>query len=126
LARALPRPDRSLSKGMLKISTIDDAHQRRLVLEGKLIGPWAAELRSACDAARAGLDGGDLIVDMEHLTAISQEGENVLLELIQEGVKFRCRGVFTKQVLKQVARRANEALEKSIGDCTKPGSRSQQ
>jgi len=31
----------------------------------------------------------------------------VLFELIQKGVKFRCRGVFTKHVLKQVARRAN-------------------
>jgi hypothetical protein len=30
-----------------------------------------------------------------------------LFELIQQGVKFRCRGVFTKLVLKQVARRAN-------------------
>jgi hypothetical protein len=31
----------------------------------------------------------------------------VLFELIQKGVKFRCRGVFTKHVLKQVVRRAN-------------------
>jgi hypothetical protein len=31
----------------------------------------------------------------------------VLFELIQKGVKFRCRGVFAKHVLKQVARRAN-------------------
>jgi hypothetical protein len=44
---------------------------------------------------------------MKHVTAIGREGENVLFELIQQGVKFRCRGVFTKLVLKQVARRAN-------------------
>jgi hypothetical protein len=44
---------------------------------------------------------------MRHVTAISQEGENVLFELIQKGVKFRCHGVFTKHVLKQVVRRAN-------------------
>lgn len=92
---------------MLKISTIEGKDERRLVVEGKLVGPWAAELKSVCEETRHDLRGRGLIIDMRHLTAISQEGENVLFELIQKGVKFRCRGVFTKHVLKQVARRAN-------------------
>jgi hypothetical protein len=29
---------------MLKISLVDSARQRRLVVEGKLVAPWAAEL----------------------------------------------------------------------------------
>jgi len=33
--------------GMLKISVIDRRTERRLVLEGKLIAPWVAELRTA-------------------------------------------------------------------------------
>lgn len=92
-------------KGMLKISIEDGPGQRCLVVEGKLIGPWAAELRSACDMARAGLDSGTLVVDMKHVTAIGQEGEKVLLELMNEGVRFRCHGLFTKHVVKQIARR---------------------
>jgi hypothetical protein len=103
---------------MLKISITDSPNQRRLVLEGKLIGPWAEELRSAYDVARAGLDGAELVIDMKHVTAISQEGENVLLELIQQGVKFRCRGVFTKHVLRQVARRASHSLREAKRYCT--------
>ena len=59
------------------------------------------------EKANADLFGRKLVIDMKHVTAISQEGENVLFELIQKGVKFRCSGVFTKHVLKQVARRAN-------------------
>ena len=90
---------------MLKISVIDSRRQRRLILEGKLIAPWLAELSAACDRARADLDGRDLLVDVKHLTAISPEGENVLLELMNDGVKFRSYGVFTKQILRQVARR---------------------
>ena len=66
-----------------------------------------AELRSACENVNTDLLGRKLVIDMRHVTAISQEGENVLFELIQKGVKFRCRGVFTKHVLKQLARRAN-------------------
>ena len=30
---------------MLKISIIEGHTQRRLIVEGKLVGPWAAELR---------------------------------------------------------------------------------
>jgi hypothetical protein len=90
---------------MLKISVIDSRKLRRLILEGKLVAPWAAELKAACDRARANLDGRDFVVDVKHLTAINHEGENQLLELMKDGVKFRSRGVFTKHVLRQVARR---------------------
>jgi hypothetical protein len=78
-----------------------------LIVEGKLVGPWAAELRSACENVNTDLFGRKLVIDLRHVTAISQEGENVLFELIQKRVKFRCHGVFTKHVLKQVVRRAN-------------------
>jgi hypothetical protein len=92
---------------MLKISIIEGHTQRRLIVEGRLVGPWAAELRSASEKANTDLVGRKLVIDMKHVTAISQEGENVLFELIQKGAKFRCSGVFAKHVLKQVARRAN-------------------
>jgi hypothetical protein len=106
---------------MLKISLVDGHARRRLIVEGKLIAPWAAVLRIACKNARADLRGRELIVEMQHVTAISQEGENLLLELMNEGVKFHCRGIFTKQVLKQVARRA-----KTIGqDASSPRPSSQ-
>jgi hypothetical protein len=92
---------------MLKISIMEGHTQRRLIVEGKLVGPWAAVLRGACEKANTDLFGRKLVIDMKHVTAISQEGENVLFELIQQGVKFLCRGVFTKHVLKQVAHRAS-------------------
>ncbi|HWY56693.1 MAG TPA: hypothetical protein VNZ03_19660 [Terriglobales bacterium] len=92
---------------MLKISIIEGHSERRLIVEGKLVGPWVAELRGAYEKANTDLFGRKLVIHMRHVTAISQEGENVLFELIQQGIKFRCREVFTKHILKQVARRAN-------------------
>jgi hypothetical protein len=92
---------------MLRITIIEDHTHRRLIVEGKLVGPWAAELRDACQKATTDLFSRKLVIDLKHVTAISQEGENVLFELIQKRVKFRCRGVFTKHVFKQVARRAS-------------------
>jgi hypothetical protein len=96
---------------MLKISLVDNPKQRRVIVEGKLIEPWTAELRNACQAARADLRGRELVIEMKHVTTISQEGENVILELIKGGIRFRCHGVFTKHVLKELARRASRNLE---------------
>jgi len=90
---------------MLRISKFDGRNEHRLILEGKLIAPWVAELNNACEAARSDLDGRELVIEVKNLTAISQEGEDALLELMSQGVKFRCRGVFTKHVLRQLARR---------------------
>ena len=98
---------------MLKISLIDSARRRRLIVEGKLIAPWAAELRCVCEKARVDLRGRELVIEMKHITNISQEGENVIVELISGGNKFRCRGVFTKHVLKELTRRANRDLRET-------------
>jgi hypothetical protein len=100
-----------MGEAMLKISLIDSARWRRLIVEGKLIAPWAAELKSACEKARADLRGRELIIEMRHITAINQEGENVILDFINEGIKFRCEGVFTKQVVKELTRRAGRNVD---------------
>ena len=100
---------------MLKISLVDKAMQRRVVVEGKLIAPWTAELRNACQEARADLRDRELVIEMKHVTTISQEGENVILELLNAGIRFRCHGVFTKQVVKELTRRASRNLGTRAG-----------
>jgi hypothetical protein len=46
-----------------------------LLVEGKLIAPWAAEPRIACERARADLRGRELVIEMKQITMISQEGK---------------------------------------------------
>ena len=91
---------------MLKISIIEARNERRLVLDGSLIAPWTAELMSACDRARTDLDGRELVVNLADVAVISKEGEAALIALMNEGIKIRCRGVFTKLLVRQLARRA--------------------
>ena len=90
---------------MLKISIVEGRKQRRLVVEGRLVAPWCDELKAACERARSGLNGRELVIDLKSLTTISEAGENALVELMKQGVKARCCGVFTKYVLKQLTRR---------------------
>jgi hypothetical protein len=89
---------------MLKITVVDDASRRRLIVEGKLIPPWAAELATAYQTAKADLQNRELIVDLRNLTAISSEGEDALLQLMHEKVKF-LGGVYVKEVLRQLGRK---------------------
>jgi hypothetical protein len=91
---------------MLRISVTDSRTKRRLVLEGKLIGPWVAELRKASKAARGEIADRALVVDVKNVCVISEEGENALLELMSEGAMFRCSGVVTKHLIQQLRRRS--------------------
>jgi hypothetical protein len=88
---------------MPKISILDTSIQRRLVIGGKLIASWAALLMSVWRKATADLNGRELVIDVEGLTAITEDGENILLELMQEGESFRSCGLYTKQVLKRLS-----------------------
>jgi hypothetical protein len=76
----------------------------------KLMAPWAAELRNACQVASAALRNRELVTEMKHVTTIGQEAQNVIVDLLNRGIKFRCNGVFTKHVLRQLTRRANRNL----------------
>jgi hypothetical protein len=96
---------------MLKISILDTPNCRRLVIEGKLIAPWASELTSAWRQATVDLNDRELVVDVKGLTAITEDGENVLFELMREGARFRSSGVFTKQVLKRLARKIRRNVQ---------------
>jgi hypothetical protein len=93
---------------MLKISLVDNTRQRRVIVEGKLIAPWTTELRSACQEAKVDLRGRELVIEMKHVTTIGQEGENVILELINGGIRFRCHGLFAKHVVKELTRRRKQ------------------
>jgi anti-anti-sigma regulatory factor len=87
---------------MLKISVINGPRQRRLVVEGSLVGPSVAELLSEYTEAKEHLDGRELVIDITSLSAISAAGEDALLQLIADHARFHS-GVFTKEVLKQLA-----------------------
>jgi hypothetical protein len=89
---------------MLKITVVEEQRRRRLIVEGKLIAPWAAELTSAYQTARTDLQDRELTVDLRSLTGISPEGEAILLHLMREKAKFLC-GVYMKEVVRHLARK---------------------
>ena len=77
-------------------------------MEGTLIGPWVAELRTSWRNAYQERGGRKLIVDLRNLTTISREGEDAIFDLVKEGAKFSCGKVLTKHVRKQLARKKQQ------------------
>ena len=98
---------------MLKITIFENGTKRQLVLEGKLVAPWTKELKNVVQSAADTYDHLELIIDLRSVTAISADGEEVLLTLMDKGARFRASGVFTRQVLKNLSRRSRITRETS-------------
>jgi anti-anti-sigma regulatory factor len=91
---------------MLKITAIDNEQKLTLVLEGKLVDPWVAELERSWTEVQHANDRRGIVVDLKDVTVISQRGENVLFQMMSEGATLNCcRGVLTRHVLEQLKRR---------------------
>ena len=101
---------------MFKISIVETRGERRLVLEGKLVSPWTAEVESAWRSAGQETQRRRLVVDLTNVTLISRDGEDTLLKLMREGARFSCGDVLTRHVLKQVARRCRCQKAGKCGD----------
>ena len=102
---------------MLKITVIEGTRRRRLIVEGKLIAPWATELTAAYQTARTDLRDRELIVDLRSLTAIGPEGEEVLLQLMRDKAKFLC-GVYMKEVLRQLGLKTRDSGRDAAAEYT--------
>lgn len=96
---------------MLKISIFENGTRRQVVLEGKLTAPWTDEVKDVVQHAAARGSHLELVIDVRSVTAISTDGEEVLLTFMEQGARFRVSGVFMRQVLKNLSRRSRLARE---------------
>ena len=79
---------------MLRITILDHGGWATVKLEGRLVGPWAEELRSTVLAAMPRFDR--LQVDLSDVTFADVAGEEVLVWLHRLGADFQGVGVFSE------------------------------
>lgn len=84
---------------MLRITIADFPEGQRWSLEGRLVGPWAAELISLWRTRRLQRDARKCIVELNHVTFIDRAGEAALAEIMSQGVEVIAGGVYTRQRL---------------------------
>jgi hypothetical protein len=90
---------------MLRISVVESDGQKKLVLEGTLVPPWTAEVEKAWQGATSGASDRKPMIDLQNVTDINRDGEETLYKLMGQGARFRCVDVFTKDVLRRVAKK---------------------
>jgi hypothetical protein len=103
-----------MNRQMLKISKAETPTQCRLIFQGRMAGTGVTELRTMCALLKTELKGRALVIDMKDVVLISQEGENVLLQLIDRGAKLRPAGVLAKGLLRPLAQRSKKQISELI------------
>lgn len=90
---------------MFKLSIVQTHGQQKLVLEGTLVPPWTAEVEKAWQVVAGDASDRKPMIDLANVTAINKEGEETLYKLMSQGARFRCVDVFTRHVLKRLAKK---------------------
>ncbi|MGA7315153.1 MAG: hypothetical protein WBX22_14380 [Silvibacterium sp.] len=68
---------------MLKISINDDMFAATLKVEGKIVGPWAAELNRVWRHLWASTNQKTLRLDICNVTFIDRDGTRILREIVR-------------------------------------------
>lgn len=71
-------------------------------MQGRLVGPWVDELRSAWEKAHQEGDARRRIVELINLSFIDRNGEGILAEILAEGAEFIASGIYTTYVLSKI------------------------
>lgn len=107
---------------MLKITTQSGPKLTKLFLEGRLAGPWVAELER-CWHEVASSQQSHATVDLSGVTFIDPEGKALLTKMWQRGAKLHASGCLTTCIVEEIMK-TDRAWKKSMkADCT-DGSRS--
>jgi anti-anti-sigma regulatory factor len=89
---------------MLRIIIHDDPAVVTFQLEGKLAGPWVAELQDCWQKALVGRPRPSVRVDLTGVTFVDVAGRMCLAELHHQGAEFIAADCLTRAVVAEIAR----------------------
>ena len=87
---------------VLKITMTETPAERRWIVQGRLVGPWVSELRTAWKRTHGGQDERICIIDLNDVTFIDKGGERLLRALAKKGAQLIATGVYIQHVLEEV------------------------
>ena len=83
---------------MLRITKHDAGELESLRLEGRIVGPWVAELTRRCEAIRGA--GRELELEMSGVSFLDPSAVRLLRSLIEQGVEVRRCSAFVSEQLR--------------------------
>ncbi|HSN05593.1 MAG TPA: hypothetical protein VLS44_11445 [Nitrospira sp.] len=86
---------------MLKITSLRTGDSTRLILEGRLAGPWVGELERAWRDSKESTPGS-LAVDLTGVTFIEQEGKGLLSRIWLDGAELLAAGCCSRSIVEDI------------------------
>jgi anti-anti-sigma regulatory factor len=90
---------------MLRIMISDGPVERRWILQGRLVMPWAVELEKSWKSSRSRRDERRCVVDLSEVTLIDTQGEKLLETMRRAGAELIACGVYIKHVVEVINNR---------------------
>jgi anti-anti-sigma regulatory factor len=100
---------------VLRITINDEPKEQRWILQGRLSGPWVAQLKSNWEKSHCQNGNRKCVVDVSNVTFVDLDGEQVLARMMKDGAEFLATGVYTKHVLEILEKRRQRWIRKFIG-----------
>jgi ABC-type transporter Mla MlaB component len=97
----------------------DEPTEQRWTLQGRLSGPWVAQLKSEWQRFHCESGKRKCVVDLSGVTFVDLEGERVLATMMNDGAEFISSGVYITHMLETLERRRQRGIRKLLG-CSKP------
>ncbi len=87
---------------MLRITMVENASEQRWILQGRLTSNAIDELMASWCAHRDRPPTQSCIVDLNEVTSIDKDGEQIIQMMIRDGAKFVATGLYTKHLLESL------------------------
>jgi ABC-type transporter Mla MlaB component len=87
---------------MLRTMITDTPFEQKWLLQGRLSGQWAADLKERWESTRSTRKGRKCTIDLEDVISVDAQGEEVLLEMVTEGAALFASRAYMKHVLESL------------------------
>ena len=100
---------------MLRTMITDTPFEQKWVLQGRLSWQWVADLKDRWESTRSARKGRRCIVDLEDVISVDTQGEDLLLEMVAEGVILFTSRAYMKHTLESLHVAPNSARRSLLG-----------
>jgi anti-anti-sigma regulatory factor len=90
---------------MLRTMIRETPFEQTWVLQGKLTGQWAIDLKRQWKETESARQGRKCTVDLEDVTSVDGEGEKVLKQILSEHVRVIVSRAYMKHVIESLSLR---------------------
>ena len=98
---------------MLRITMTEDQSEQRWVLQGRMTSSFLEDLTESWRVSHDLRPAQNRVVDLDEVTCIDKDGEQLLLMMMRDGAKFVASGLYTKHLLESLSKIDTKALSES-------------